>query len=220
MKSAKMNSMQVLKIIEHSAVIPVLTLNESMHALPLAKLLKNCGFNVLEITLRTKAGIESLKLIREHHPDVVLGTGTVLSIEHAEDSIAAGANFLVSPGLNPRVVEHCLSKGYTIIPGVNNPSQIEQGLELGITTFKYFPAVASGGIKMLEAITGPYGRLKFMATGGISQDNLGEYLDSPLITACGGSWMAPSQMIQDQQFSEIHRLCIETKTFLDSRRRS
>lgn len=197
---------KVLERISKLGIVPVIALDRAGDAKALAEALKDGGVPCAEITFRTEAAVESIRIMKENYPDMILGAGTVLTTEQADAAIEAGAMFVVSPGLNRRVVEHCIRKNITIIPGCSNPSDIEAAMELGLDTVKFFPAEAAGGVKMLKAMAAPYGRMKFMPTGGISQQNLLSYLENKNVIACGGSWMVKKEMIEAGDFEGIRKL--------------
>jgi 2-dehydro-3-deoxyphosphogluconate aldolase/(4S)-4-hydroxy-2-oxoglutarate aldolase len=200
---------EVLKKQGELGLIPVVKIMDAKDAVPLGKALMAGDLPVAEITFRTDAAEEAIKRISSELPDMLVGAGTVLTVEQAERAMAAGAKFIVSPGFNPKVVDWCIQKGVTITPGVNSPSQIEMALERGLTHLKFFPAEASGGLAMLKAMSGPYGGVKFIPTGGINAGNLSQYLESPLILACGGSWLAKPDVIAEGNFDEITRVTRE-----------
>ena len=187
-------------------LIPVIKIENADDALPLAKALIDGGLPAAEITFRTSCAAEAIKKITEAYPEMLVGAGTVLTTEQVDAAIAAGSKFLVSPGLNPKVTSYCLSKGVPMLPGCSNPSDVEAALELGLTTVKFFPAEAAGGLKMLKAMAAPYGQLTFMPTGGINADNLLDYLKFNKIVACGGSFMVRDDLIRDKKWDEITAL--------------
>ena len=187
-------------------LIPVIKIENPDDAVPLAKALIDGGLPAAEITFRTKCAAEAIRNITTTFPDMFVGAGTVLTTEQVDAAIAAGSKFIVSPGLNPKVVSYCLSKGVPMLPGCSNPSDIEVALELGLTTVKFFPAEAAGGIKMLKAMSAPYGQLTFMPTGGINADNLLDYLKFNKIIACGGSFMVKDDLIREKKWDEITAL--------------
>lgn len=197
---------QIFEAIFNFGIIPVIQINRAEAALPLAEALAAGGLPCAEITFRTAAAEDSIRAIAQHRPDVLIGAGTVLTTEQARKAAEAGAKFVVSPGLNPKVVNWCLENGMPIIPGVSTASDIEAALELGLTALKFFPAEASGGIKCLKALSAPYGNVRFLPTGGISADNLGEYLAFDRVLACGGSWMVPASLIDAGDFKGIEAL--------------
>ena len=199
----------VLKRIQSLGIVPVVVLNDAKDAAPLAKVLREGGLPCAEITFRTEAAEESIRIMVQEYPDMIVGAGTVLTTEQADKAVKAGAKFIVSPGLNPKVVQHCQDKGIPIVPGVNNPGQIEQALELGLDTVKFFPAEASGGLNMIKSMSAAYTNMMFMPTGGINIKNLNEYLAFDKIVACGGSWMVKSDLIQNGSFEKIKELTRE-----------
>ena len=187
-------------------LIPVIKIENAEDAVPLAKALIDGGLPAAEITFRTKCAAEAIKNITEAFPEMLVGAGTVLTTEQVDAAIAAGSKFLVSPGLNPKVTGYCLSKGVPMLPGCSNPSDVEAALELGLTTVKFFPAEAAGGLKMLKAMAAPYGQLTFMPTGGINANNLLDYLKFNKIVACGGSFMVADDLVRDKKWDEITAL--------------
>ncbi|MBR3869912.1 MAG: bifunctional 4-hydroxy-2-oxoglutarate aldolase/2-dehydro-3-deoxy-phosphogluconate aldolase [Clostridia bacterium] len=204
----------LIKKITDTGVIPVIKIDNVKDALPLAEALKNGGLCCAEITFRTDAAEESIRLIHEKYPEFFIAAGTVLTTEQADKAMAAGASFIVSPGLNPEVVKHCNDKGYPIIPGVCTPTEIEAAMSLGLTYLKFFPAEAAGGVKMIKAVSAPYTKVRFMPTGGISTKNLADYLGCKAVFACGGSWMVPSDLINEGGFDEIEKLTAEAVALL------
>ena len=190
-------------------IIPVVVINDAKDAVPLAKALCEGGLPVAEVTFRTDAAEEAIRLMAEACPDMLVGAGTVLTTEQVDRAVAAGAKFIVSPGLNPKVVKYCLDKNIPITPGTSSPTDIEAALELGLEVVKFFPAEQSGGIAKIKAMAAPYTKVKFMPTGGINAANLKSYLDFPKIVACGGSWMVSGDLIKAGNFDEIKRLTRE-----------
>ncbi|MEZ8046636.1 bifunctional 4-hydroxy-2-oxoglutarate aldolase/2-dehydro-3-deoxy-phosphogluconate aldolase [Vibrio sp. 10N.237.312.C02] len=186
-------------------VIPVIAINRAEDAIPLGKALVENGMPCAEITLRTECAIEAIRIMRKEFPDMLIGSGTVLTNEQVDASIEAGVDFIVSPGFNPRTVQYCIDKGVAIVPGVNNPSLVEQAMEMGLRTLKFFPAEPSGGTGMLKALTAVY-PVKFMPTGGVSLKNVDEYLSIPSVLACGGTWMVPTNLIDESKWDELGKL--------------
>lgn len=207
----------LIKRISDIAVVPVIKIDNAKDAVPLANALKNGGLCCAEITFRTDAAEESIRLIHETFPEFLIAAGTVLTPKQADIAMAAGASFIVSPGLNPIVVKHCNEKGYPIIPGVCTPSEVEMAMSLGLSYLKFFPAEAAGGVKMIKAMSAPYTNIRFMPTGGISPNNLCEYLDCKAVFACGGSWMVPSDKIAEGKFDEIQALTKEAVSLINAR---
>jgi len=187
-------------------LIPVIKITDVSKAVPLARALCNGGLPAAEITFRTACAAEAIAAITKEFPDMLVGAGTVLNAEQADRAAAAGAKFIVSPGLNPNTVRHCQKIGVPILPGCANPSDIEAAIELGLDTVKFFPAEAAGGIGMIKAMSAPYGNIKFMPTGGINADNLLNYLAFDKILACGGSFMVKEDLIEAGDFDAIEKL--------------
>jgi len=200
---------EVLKKISDVGIVPVVKLDSPDQAVPLGKALLEGDIPVAEITFRTDAAEESIKKLTAELPKLLVGAGTVTTIDQAKRAISAGASFLVSPGFNPAVVKYCVDNNIPITPGINNPSQIEQGLELGLSVLKFFPAEQSGGLEMLKAFAGPYGNVKYIPTGGIGIKNLSDYLSFNKVLAVGGSWMVKPELIAAGKYDEITRLCKE-----------
>ncbi len=189
-------------------IVPVIAINDAAHAVPLAKVLVENGLPCAEVTFRTDAAEESIRLMRDAYPELLIGAGTVLTTQQVDQAISAGADFIVSPGLNPTTVRYCQQRGIAIVPGVNNPSLVEQAMELGLKTLKFFPAEPSGGVAMLKALSAVY-PVQFMPTGGINPRNVADYLAIPSVVACGGTWMVPSDLMDSGNWDEIARLVRE-----------
>jgi len=187
-------------------LVPVIVINDATKAVPLAKALCEGGLPCAEVTFRTVAAPDAIAAIAKEMPDMLLGAGTVLTTAQVDRALAAGAKFIVAPGLNPDVVRYCQSKNVPVLPGVCTPSEVEQGLSLGLDALKFFPAEAAGGVSMIKSLGGPYGNVKFMPTGGISQKNLHEYLACKNVFACGGSWMVKDELIEASDFATITKL--------------
>lgn len=200
---------EVLEKIEKIGIVPVATIDSIEDAIPLAKALCEGGLPCVEVTFRTAAAKESIQEMTREFPNMIIGAGTILNISQVDEAVAAGAKFIVSPGLNPKVVEYCINKSILIIPGCSNPSDIEQAIELGIDTVKFFPAEVAGGLNMIKALSGPYGNIKFMPTGGININNLNSYLEFDKIIACGGTWMVNQKLIREGSFKEIENITRE-----------
>lgn len=199
----------VLKEIYQIGIVPVIALSDAKDARPLAQALCEGGLSCAEVTFRTAAAEESIRIMTTEFPQMLVGAGTVLTTEQVDKAVAAGAKFIVSPGLNPKVVKYCVDRGIPIVPGCANPSDIEQAIEYGLEVVKFFPAEAAGGLDMIKAMSDPYGDMKYMPTGGINAKNLVEYLDFKKIIACGGSWMVKSDMIAAGAFDQIKALTKE-----------
>ncbi|EOC1797062.1 bifunctional 4-hydroxy-2-oxoglutarate aldolase/2-dehydro-3-deoxy-phosphogluconate aldolase [Vibrio fluvialis] len=189
-------------------IVPVIAINDAAHAVPLAKVLVENGLPCAEVTFRTDAAQESIRLMRDAYPELLIGAGTVLTTQQVDQAISAGADFIVSPGLNPTTVRYCQQRGIAIVPGVNNPSLVEQAMELGLKTLKFFPAEPSGGVAMLKALSAVY-PVQFMPTGGVNPRNVADYLAIPSVVACGGTWIVPSDLMDSGNWDEIARLVRE-----------
>ncbi len=200
---------EILEQISKIGIVPVVKLDDVKDAEPLAKALCEGGLPCAEVTFRTACAAEAIKVMTTKFPEMLVGAGTVLTTEQVDAAVAAGAKFIVSPGLNPKVVKYCVDKNIPVTPGTTNPSDIEQAIELGLDVVKFFPAEAAGGLKMIKAMCGPYVNMKFMPTGGINADNLTDYLDFPKIIACGGSWMVSDALVKAGKFDEITELTKE-----------
>lgn len=189
-------------------LVPVVKIDRADDAAPLAEALLQGGLPCAEITFRTAAAAEAIRRASAV-PGMLVGAGTVLSPAQVDDALAAGAQFIVSPGFNPKVVGYCVEKGVPITPGTSNPTDIEMALEFGLEVVKFFPAEAFGGLKTLKAISAPYGMVRFMPTGGIDPQNLAAYLGFAKVLACGGSWMVKEDLLAARDFASIARLTAE-----------
>lgn len=199
----------VLKKLSAIGIVPVVVINDADKAVPLAKALVEGGIPCAEVTFRTAAAEEAIKRMAQEVPELIVGAGTVLTKEQADKAIAAGSQFLVSPGLDPEIVKYCNEKGYLITPGTCNPSDLNHAVNLGLEVVKFFPAEAAGGLKMIKSMAAAYTNLKFMPTGGINANNINSYLEYNKIICCGGSWMVPGKLIDEGKFDEIVALCKE-----------
>lgn len=197
---------QVLARIERIGIVPVIVLNDPQEARPMAAALCDGGLPCAEITFRTDAAEEAIRIMSTEFPDMLIGAGTVLTTEQVDRAVAAGASFIVSPGTNRKVIRHCIDKGVAITPGISCPTDIETALEFGLEVLKFFPAEASGGLAALKAMSAPYPRIRFMPTGGINEKNIVTYLNSEKIIACGGSWMVNSKLVEAGAYDKIREL--------------
>ena len=184
-------------------IVPVITIDDPINAVPLARALTDGGLACAEITFRTPSAAEALRRITAEVPELFAGAGTVLTADQAKVARDAGAQFIVAPGFGPRTVDYCLAQGIPVYPGIATPTEIEAALEKGLTTLKFFPAEPMGGLAYLKAIGAPYVDVCFMPTGGISAANVASYLAFQRVVACGGSWMAPADWIAAKQFDRI-----------------
>jgi len=205
---------EILKKIGELGIVPVVKIEKAEDALPLGKALIDGDLPITEITFRTSAAEESIKSLTRELPNLLVGAGTVLTVEQAKKAVSAGAKFIVSPGFNPRVVDYCIENSIPVTPGINNPTQIEMALERGIEVVKFFPAEASGGLPLLKSMSAPYTGIKFIPTGGINQNNLCSYLSNNKVLACGGSWMVKPELISSGNFAEITRLTKEAVSIM------
>ncbi|MDE6883496.1 MAG: bifunctional 4-hydroxy-2-oxoglutarate aldolase/2-dehydro-3-deoxy-phosphogluconate aldolase [Lachnospiraceae bacterium] len=190
-------------------VVPVVVLEETKDALPLAKALVEGGLPCAEVTFRTEAAEESIRLMSEKYPEMLVGAGTVLTTKQVDRAAAAGAKFIVSPGFDPEIVDYCLEKKIPVFPGCITPSEVAQAVKRGLEVVKFFPAEQAGGVAMIKAMAAPYTMVKFMPTGGISAKNLKDYLSFGKILCCGGSWMVKGDMIRNGEFDKIRELTKE-----------
>jgi 2-dehydro-3-deoxyphosphogluconate aldolase / (4S)-4-hydroxy-2-oxoglutarate aldolase len=199
----------VLEELGKIGIIPVIKIDDEEKAVPLARALAAGGIPCVELTFRTAQGEEALRRISKEVPDILTGAGTVLTTDQVDKAINAGAKFIVSPGLNPKVVSYCIKKGIPVAPGCANPSDIEQALEFGLDVVKFFPAEQGGGIEYIKAISAPYPNMKFMPTGGITSANIAKYISFDKTLACGTSWIASADLINAGDFERITALSKE-----------
>lgn len=196
----------ICKKIHDIGIVPVIALDSVEDAVPLAKALCKGGLPAAEVTYRTAAAHDAMVEMRKACPDMIIGAGTVLTKEQVDSALDAGAQFIVSPGLNPEIVKYCIEKNVPIIPGTGNPSDIEAAMSFGLDVVKFFPAEPLGGIKMIKALAAPYNKIKFMPTGGVKESNINDYLNEPMIVACGGTWMIDKKAIAEKNFDRIEEL--------------
>ena len=197
-------------------VVPVVVLEDEKDALPLAEALVKGGLPCAEVTFRTEAAAESIRLMSEKYPEMLVGAGTVLTTEQVELAVEAGARFIVSPGFDPEIVDYCLEKNIPIFPGCVTPSEVAQAVKRGLKVVKFFPAEQAGGIAMIKAMAAPYHNIRFMPTGGINPGNLKDYLSCDKILCCGGSWMVKGELIRKGEFEKIQDLVKEAKESADA----
>ena len=190
-------------------VVPVVVLEDVKDAAPLAKALVEGGLPCAEVTFRTAAAEDSIRVMTTEYPDMFVGAGTVLIIEQVDRAVAAGAKFIVSPGFDPEIVDYCLEKEIPVFPGCITPSEVAQAVKRGLKVVKFFPAEQFGGVATIKAMAAPYVGLKFMPTGGVSAKNLESYLSCDKIIACGGSWMVKGDLVKAGKFDEIKTLTEE-----------
>ncbi|SFK61840.1 2-dehydro-3-deoxyphosphogluconate aldolase / (4S)-4-hydroxy-2-oxoglutarate aldolase [Lachnospiraceae bacterium KH1T2] len=194
---------KVLERLSDFGVVPVVVLNRSENAAALADALCEAGLACAEVTFRTEAAGESIRAMKAAHPKMLIGAGTVLTTAQVDMAISCGAEFIVAPGFDPEVVDYCLEKKITVVPGCVTPSEVAQGVNRGLEVLKFFPAEQAGGLPMIKAMAAPYTNVKFMPTGGINENNLADYLECSKIVCCGGSWFVKSDLIENGSFDKI-----------------
>jgi 2-dehydro-3-deoxyphosphogluconate aldolase/(4S)-4-hydroxy-2-oxoglutarate aldolase len=194
---------RVVETFRKNRLIPVIVIDDPRQAVPLARAMEEGGLPCAEITFRTPRALEALEKISTECPSVLVGAGTVLTPQQAEDARSAGAKFIVAPGFSAAMVDYCVENHLPVFPGIATPTELEFALSRGLSVVKFFPAEPLGGIAYLKAISAPYGHVEFLPSGGIGLSNLDSYLSSPRVIACGGSWMAPADWISAGQFDRI-----------------
>ena len=199
--------MDVLSRMAQSGIVPVVVLDDAKDAVPTAKALVAGGVDVMEITFRTAAARDSIEAVAKACPDMLVGAGTVVNLEQCKTAVEAGAKFIVSPGFNPAVVQWCVDNNVAVTPGCVTPTEITAAMELGLKVVKFFPANVYGGLKAMKALSGPFGSVKFIPTGGVNGDNVAEYIAAPFIQAVGGSWVCAKSDIAAGNFEKITQLC-------------
>jgi 2-dehydro-3-deoxyphosphogluconate aldolase/(4S)-4-hydroxy-2-oxoglutarate aldolase len=199
----------ILDQLQRTGVIPVVIIEDESRAEHLARALLDGGLPTMEITFRTDGAKKAMQRIGKEFPAILLGAGTVLTVDQVKIAVDCGAKYIVSPGLNRKVVEYCLKNDHAVTPGVVTPTEIEEAIDLGLEVVKFFPAEASGGLAYLKAISAPFRQIKFIPTGGINASNLSGYLHFPRVVACGGSWMVAPDLLAAERFDEVQRLTRE-----------
>ena len=200
---------EILEKISENRLVPVIKIDRVEDAVPLCRTLKEGGLPVAEITFRTEAAEESIRRVYNAYPDILLGAGTVLTVDQVKRAVDAGAAYIISPGFNRKVVEYCVEKNIAVTPGAVTPTEVQYLIEYGLEVVKFFPAEQAGGINMIKALAAPFPQMKFMPTGGISAKNILDYLAFKKVIACGGSWMVKEDMIAGGRFDEIRTLVSE-----------
>lgn len=201
--------MSIAETIQNMGVVPVVVLEDTKDAAPLAKALTEGGLPCAEVTFRTEAAEESIRIMAEQFPQMLVGAGTVLTIDQVDRAVAAGAKFIVSPGFDPEIVDYCLEKKIPVFPGCITPSEVTQAVKRGLKVVKFFPAEQFGGVATIKALAAPFTGVKFMPTGGVNAKNLESYLSFKRIIACGGSWMVSGALVKEGKFDEITELTRE-----------
>ena len=211
-----MEVMEVMEIIEKAKIIPVIAIDDAKDAKPLAKALLDGGLPIAEVTFRTDAAEESIRIISKEYPEILVGAGSLTSSGQAKVAVEAGAKFLVTAGFNRGVVEYAVENHIPVVPGVCTPSELMWLMEYGLSLAKFFPAEQCGGPEMIKAIAAPFPKMKFLPTGGINAQNIKDYLALPMVVACGGSWMVKKSLINEGKFDEITSLTKEVMEYIHS----
>lgn len=213
-----MNINEIRKKIMKLGVLPVIKINRVEDSIPLAKALIDGGLPAAEITFRTKCARNSISEIKKQYPYMLVAAGTIISSEQADEAVEAGADFLISPGINEDLVKYCQQKEYILIPGIASASEAQLAITMGLKIVKFFPAETSGGVKAIAALSAPFAQLEFMPTGGVNETNLEEYLKNPKIIGCGGSWMVKEKLISEGDFIQITSLVKEAQCLVENLR--
>ncbi|GAA7139802.1 bifunctional 4-hydroxy-2-oxoglutarate aldolase/2-dehydro-3-deoxy-phosphogluconate aldolase [Helicobacter pylori] len=198
---------KIIEVLQISPIIPVVAIENIKDAVPLAQSLVEGGIHIIEVTLRSSCALEAIELIAKNVPKMRVGVGTILNPTQLEQAQNRGAEFLISPGLTIKLLEHAKKKDMPLIPGVSSSSEVMQALELGYSALKFFPAEYCGGVKLLNAFNGPFKGVKFCPTGGISADNMHSYLNLENVLCVGGSWLTPKNLIQNKEWDKITEIC-------------
>ncbi|MCD8197150.1 MAG: bifunctional 4-hydroxy-2-oxoglutarate aldolase/2-dehydro-3-deoxy-phosphogluconate aldolase [Lachnospiraceae bacterium] len=203
--------MDILERLRNAGVVPVVVIEDAKDAVPTAKAMLAGGIDVMEITFRTAAAADSIKAVSEQCPDMLVGAGTVITLEQCKKAVECGAKFIVSPGFDAEVVAWCVDKGVAVTPGCVTPSEIMAAMKLGLKVVKFFPANVYGGLTALKSLSGPFGSMKFIPTGGVNNQNLSDFIRASFIQAVGGSWVCPKADIAAGNFDKITALCAEAR---------
>ncbi|WP_367703240.1 bifunctional 4-hydroxy-2-oxoglutarate aldolase/2-dehydro-3-deoxy-phosphogluconate aldolase [Helicobacter pylori] len=198
---------KIIEVLQISPIVPVVVIEDLSDAVPLAQSLIEGGIPIIEVTLRSSCALEAIELIAKNVPKMRVGAGTILNLTQLEQAQNRGAEFLISPGLTIKLLEHAKKKDMPLIPGVSSSSEVMQALELGYNALKFFPAEYCGGVKLLNAFNGPFKGVKFCPTGGISADNMRSYLNLENVLCVGGSWLTPKDLIQNKEWDKITEIC-------------
>lgn len=210
--------MNALERLRNAGVVPVVVLERAEDALPAARAMLAGGVDVMEITFRTAAAAEAIRNVAAECPEMLVGAGTVLTVEQCEKAVALGAKFIVSPGFDAEIVDWCVERGVAVAPGCVTPTEIMAALKRGLSVVKFFPAGIYGGLKAMKALAAPFGQVKFIPTGGVSADNLAEYAAAPFVHAVGGSWLCPKADVAAGNFARIAELCAQSRRIVDDAR--
>ena len=210
--------MNALERLRNAGVVPVVVLERAEDAVPAARAMLAGGMDVMEITFRTAAAAEAIRNVAAECPEMLVGAGTVLTVEQCEKAVALGAKFIVSPGFDAEIVDWCVERGVAVAPGCVTPTEIMAALKRGLSVVKFFPAGIYGGLKAMKALAAPFGQVKFIPTGGVSADNLAEYAAAPFVHAVGGSWLCPKADVAAGNFARIAELCAQSRRIVDAAR--
>lgn len=210
--------MNALERLRNAGVVPVVVLERAEDAVPAARAMLAGGVDVMEITFRTAAAAEAIRNVAAECPEMLVGAGTVLTVEQCEKAVALGAKFIVSPGFDAEIVDWCVERGVAVAPGCVTPTEIMATLKRGLSVVKFFPAGIYGGLKAMKALAAPFGQVKFIPTGGVSADNLAEYAAAPFVHAVGGSWLCPKADVAAGNFARIAELCAQSRRIVDDAR--
>ena len=210
--------MNALERLRNAGVVPVVVLDRAEDAIPAARAMLAGGVDVMEITFRTAAAAEAIRNVAAECPEMLVGAGTVLTVEQCEKAVALGAKFIVSPGFDAEIVDWCVERGVAVAPGCVTPTEIMAALKRGLSVVKFFPAGIYGGLKAMKALAAPFGQVKFIPTGGVSADNLAEYAAAPFVHAVGGSWLCPKADVAAGNFARIAELCAQSRRIVDGAR--
>ena len=210
--------MNALERLRNAGVVPVVVLDRAEDAIPAARAMLAGGVDVMEITFRTAAAAEAIRNVAAECPEMLVGAGTVLTVEQCEKAVALGAKFIVSPGFDAEIVDWCVERGVAVAPGCVTPTEIMAALKRGLSVVKFFPAGIYGGLKAMKALAAPFGQVKFIPTGGVSADNLAEYAAAPFVHAVGGSWLCPKADVAAGNFARIAELCAQSRRIVDCAR--
>ena len=210
--------MNALERLRNAGVVPVVVLDRAEDAIPTARAMLAGGVDVMEITFRTAAAAEAIRNVAAECPEMLVGAGTVLTVEQCEKAVALGAKFIVSPGFDAEIVDWCVERGVAVAPGCVTPTEIMAALKRGLSVVKFFPAGIYGGLKAMKALAAPFGQVKFIPTGGVSADNLAEYAAAPFVHAVGGSWLCPKTDVAAGNFARIAELCAQSRRIVDGAR--
>lgn len=210
--------MNALDRLKNVGVVPVVVLERAEDAVPVARAMLTGGVDVMEITFRTAAAAEAIRNVAAECPEMLVGAGTVVTVEQCEKAVALGAKFIVSPGFDGEIVDWCMERGVAVTPGCVTPTEIMAALKRGLSVVKFFPAGIYGGLKAMKALSAPFGQVKFIPTGGVSADNLAEYAAAPFVHAVGGSWLCPKADVAAGNFAHITELCAQSRRIVDGAR--